>query len=244
MLSLVNITLSRGNKTIINNSTVEGSTGEVIAVIGENGAGKTTLLHFIAGILKSDSGNIYFEGNKININSEWWKKKVSYVLDDGGTIPLLTVEEQINLQCLLLGISPKESKIRTDYMIELLGLRKYCEYRSDELSTGLNKRLGIGIGIVRNAKIYLFDEPFSFLDIETISIFLKIIKILKKRNRIVIIATHSLSALDAIYDQVWAISSNTIQTFSKGNDFDMNLQNSNIRKAFVNDRALNIPWIK
>ena len=191
MLELKNIVLSRGKHKVLDGVNAEASAGRVIALLGENGTGKTTLLNCICGMLKCDSGEI-FSGNKaVDPESDEWKEKISYVLDEGSAIPLLTVDEQLRLQCLLSGIGKSEASKRADHIISLLNLEKHRDYRAEELSAGLRKKLGIGLGLIRNAEIYLFDEPFSSLDVYSASDLSRLLGILKRRGRTVILSTHS-----------------------------------------------------
>jgi len=242
MLNLHNIGISRGGHSVINGLSVKANRGDVIALIGSNGAGKTTLLQIISGILKSDSGYISFNGNEVALTSIDWRFRLSYILDDGGIIPLLTVEEQLYLQCSLIGISHEESSKRTKYIMDLLELGKYRDHRGNELSAGLSKRLGIGIGIVRNAEVFLFDEPFNALDVQTMNILGKILMILKKRGRIVIVASHSFPFPGNLYNHVWNLSKGVIKDYS--DDFEIsNLLDHSFKSGSGDSKEVDIPWI-
>jgi len=242
MLRLENIVISRGDQIIINDITVEAGRGDVIALFGPNGAGKTTLLHCIAGILESDSGEIFYRGEEVNPDSPEWRSRLTYVLDDGGTIPLLTVEEQIYLQCILTGVGHEEAADRTGFIIDLLELGKHRGYRGEELSTGLRKRLGIGLGIVRDAEIFLFDEPLSSLDVPGMTLFSRIVKTLKGRGRLVIFASHSFPYLNDLCDRVWAVSGGTITDYSREEDFHRFFHNESM-PGDQNNGEIDIPWI-
>lgn len=242
MLKLKNIVISRGDQTVINDVTVEACPGDVIALLGPNGAGKTTLLHCIAGILESDSGEVLCQGEEVDPDSPEWRNRLTYVLDDGGTIPLLTVEEQIYLQCILTGVGNEEGMKRTGFIIDLLELGKHRGYRGDELSAGLRKRLGIGLGIVRDADIYLFDEPLSSLDVKGMAFFSRIVMTLKSRGRVVLIASHSFPYLNDLCSRVWALSEGTITDYSNREDFRQFFNHT----AGADDKyngEIDIPWI-
>jgi ABC-type multidrug transport system ATPase subunit len=210
MLSLRNVFVLRGRRTVIEGLSASADKGDVVALLGPNGAGKTTLLHFIAGVLKSDAGDIYYDGRKIDTASGEWRSTISYVLDDGGVVPLLTVEEQIYLQSVLTGVDRAESIERARFVIDLLELNKYRNYRGDELSSGMRKRLGIALGIVRDADVFLFDEPYSSLDARAMVVFGRILETLKHRGRIVLVASHSSPFIEDLYNRVWSLSAGVV----------------------------------
>lgn len=242
MLSLQNIVLSRGGRTIIKSSSVTADRGDVVAVFGPNGAGKTTVLQFIAGVLKCDSGHIYHRGDKVDPNSLDWRRRLSYVLDDGGVIPLLTVEEQIYLQCALVGVNRQESIKRTRLIIDWLELGRYRDYRGDELSSGIRKRLGIGIGIVRDAEVFLFDEPFSSLDVQAMAVFIRILVALKSKGRIILVASHSFPFLHNLCNRLWAISAGVMMDNSNKRKLQ-DLLGHPFRSARLQGEEIDIPWI-
>jgi ABC-type multidrug transport system ATPase subunit len=143
-----------------------------------------------------------------------WRGRVSYVFDDGGTIHLLTVEEQLHLQCALCGLDVIQTRTRTERMIELFDLEPYRHHRSDELSAGLRKRLGLAIGITRDADMYLFDEPFRALDVQTGLVFRGILTLLQRRNRIVLIATHWSPLVAESCTRLWHVADGTVEDLS------------------------------
>jgi len=243
MLSLQNIVLSRGSRTIVKGLSASADRGDVVAFLGPNGAGKTTLLHFIAGVLKSDSGDIYYQGSKIDPTSLDWRSRLTYVLDDGGIIPLLTIEEQIYLQSILVGVSHLESIERTRFVIDLLELSRYRDYRGDELSAGIRKRLGIGIGIVRDADVFLFDEPYSALDVQAMAVFGRILMTLKNRGRIVVVASHSFPFLSNLCNRVWALSAGVVMDHSNKRELRNLLSHPFQSGSLSGSEEIDIPWI-
>ena len=243
MLSLQDILVSRGRKPVLNGLSASADNGDVVALLGPNGAGKTTLLHFIAGALKGDSGDIYHRGRKIDTGSIRWRRSLSYVLDDGGAIPLLTVEEQIYLQSVLMGVDRSESVERTRQVIDLLELGKYRDYRGDELSSGVRKRLGIGLGVVRDADVFLFDEPYSSLDVQAAAVFDRILETLKHCGRIVVVASHSFPFPDGLYNRVWSLSAGEIVDCSNEQEVRDRLDKPSRSNGLSGHGEIELPWI-
>jgi putative ABC transport system ATP-binding protein len=243
MLSLRNIVVSRGGRTIINGVSASADKGDIVALLGPNGAGKTTLLHFIAGVLRSVSGDIHYKGRKIDTTSPDWRRSLTYVLDDGGVIPLLTVEEQIYLQSVLAGAGHRESIERARFVIDLLELSKYRDYRGDELSSGVRKRLGIATGIVRDADVLLFDEPYGSLDVQAAAIFGRILKTLKNRGRIVLVASHSFPFLDSLYNHLWSLSAGVLVDCTNAQEVRNRLNHPFASGGLSERGEIDIPWI-
>ena len=244
MLSLRGIELSRAGRIVVRDTSVEAERGDVVALLGANGAGKTTLLHYIAGILKSDSGDLYYQGGKVDPSSSKWRCRAAYVLDDGGIIPLLTVEEQICLQCVLAGVSQPEAIERTNLVVELLELNRYRDFRGDELSAGIRKRLGIAIGIVRDADLFLFDEPYGSLDMPTAAVFDRVLWTLKNRGRIVVVASHSFPCSDDLYNRVWMLSAGVAEDHWRQGEL-RRLLGYEIQSGGQNRPVeIGIPWIR
>lgn len=211
VLSLRDLTVSRGGRTVLEGLSAAAGRGDVVALCGPNGAGKSTLLHCLAGVLKNDAGEIRYRDEKIDPRSPGWRRRLSYVLDDGGIIPLLTPAEQLYLQGALSGLGRREAAGRAGQVIDLLELDSHRDYRGDELSSGLRKRLGIGLGIVRDAEVFLFDEPYSSLDSEAAAVFDGVLRALKRKGRIVVVAAHGFSFPGGLYNRVWTLSGGTLE---------------------------------
>jgi putative ABC transport system ATP-binding protein len=243
MLRIRDIVVTRGRKPVLNGLTASADKGDVVALLGPNGAGKTTLLHVIAGALKGDSGEIFHDGRKIDTGSLQWRRTLAYVLDDGGVIPLLTVEEQIYLQSVLTGVDRSESGERTRRVIDLLELCKYRDYRGDELSAGVRKRLGIGLGIVRDADVFLFDEPYSSLDLQGAAVFDRILEALKSSGRIVLVASHSFPSPAGLYNRLWSLAAGVIVDRANEREVHDRLDKPAPSGGLSGHGEIDLPWI-
>ena len=215
MLQLKNVSITRGGRKIIDRMSANASNGELVGLLGPNGSGKTTLLQSMAGRLKIASGKMLFRDSVVDTYSREWRHLLSFVPDDGGTIPLLTIEEQLLLQCQLSGINTSDAKARIEYIVGLLEVESYKRYRGDELSAGLRKRLGIGLGIVRDAEIYLFDEPFASLDVGAAATLSAILAGLQNAGKIVFVASHSFPYQKDEFSRIWRLSSDDSATLNR-----------------------------
>lgn len=235
MLDIKNLYLSREKHVVLKDFSARIKGGETAALIGPNGTGKTTLLHYLSGLLKADSGVVSYNGAPVDLTSQGWKDRVSYVLDDGGVIPLLTVEEQLRLQCALSGLNREESEERINHTLELCALRRFKSYTARELSLGTQKRLGLALGIIRNAEIYLFDEPLNSLDEQGAAVFAGVLRALQSADRICVVATHSVSFIYPLCSTFWSLAQEGYRIYRDKQAFS--------REHPIEDVEITLPWL-
>jgi ABC-2 type transport system ATP-binding protein len=122
-------------------------------------------------------------------------------------------------------------------------LSRYRDYRGEELSSGLRKRLGIGIGIVRDADLFLLDEPYGSLDVQAMAVLGQILMTLKARGRIVLVASHSFPFLDNLYNHVWTLSGGVVVDHSNEKEL-RDLFNHPFHSGRSSRHGeIDIPWI-
>ena len=242
MLELKNIRVSIEEKEILSNINAEAVNGELTLLLGANGTGKTTLFNAVAGLLPLQQGELFLAGSLLKPESRAADECITYIRDDGGTIPLLTIAEQLRLQAGLHNIKASAVESRIKELVSLLDLSDYINYRAEELSAGVRKKLGIAIGLIKDSEIFLFDEPFSTLDYNAASVFINMLRILKQRNRIIILSTHSPQILADSADRLWLLENNglTTETDSLKIKERLNL-NGGFRSA---DNTDNLAWIE
>ena len=168
----------------VNNVSMQIEKGEMVAITGQSGSGKTTLLNLIGGIETPTSGSVFFDG--INIceldNGELSKlrrTKIGYVFQDFNLIPILTVEENIQMSWLLN--SQKVDKERLREIEHFLGL---------EERGGQRQRAAIARALINRPDIILADEPTGNLDRQMADEIMEYFIRLNKENITVILVTH------------------------------------------------------
>ena len=171
--------------------------GDFVTVTGPSGSGKSTLLLALFGLIRLTSGNIIFDGKRIdNISdrqlTEIRKKSVGYILQSFALIPYLTTIQNVMIPLALERVPGKEQVKRAREILEYVGLSDRMEHLPREISAGQQQRIAIARSIIHRPQIILADEPTGNLD-PTLS--LEILEFLKKingENQITIImVTHS-----------------------------------------------------
>ena len=177
----------------VNNVSMQIEKGEMVAITGQSGSGKTTLLNLIGGIETPTSGSVFFDG--INIceldNGELSKlrrTKIGYVFQDFNLIPILTVEENIQMPWLLN--SQKVDKERLREIERFLGLEERAHHLPSELSGGQRQRAAIARALINRPDIILADEPTGNLDRQMADEIMEYFIRLNKENITVILVTH------------------------------------------------------
>ncbi|WP_035794189.1 ABC transporter ATP-binding protein [Kitasatospora mediocidica] len=163
------ITLSFGQTPALRGAELAVQRGEVLAIMGPSGSGKSTLLHCLAGILTPDSGEVWFDGRRIdalgeNARSTLRRDRFGFVFQFGQLVPELTAEENVALPLLLGGVRRAPALEQARAWFERLGLDGLEQRRSGELSGGQAQRVALARGLVASPEVLFADEPTGALD--------------------------------------------------------------------------------
>ena len=164
--------------------------GEFVAIVGASGSGKSTLLHLIGGVDRPTSGKVYIDGKDIYaLNNDnlaiFRRRQIGLIYQFYNLIPILNVEENINLPCDLDGCEIDKKRLQ-----EMLNRRTHLP---NQLSGGQQQRVSIGRAMINNPAIMLADEPTGNLDSKASEEIIALLKLSNKKfNQTVIIITHDL----------------------------------------------------
>ncbi len=142
---------------------LEVDDGELLVLVGPSGCGKSTALRLIAGLDAPDGGSIFIDGRDV-VNTPPQDRDVAMVFQGYALYPHLTARENIEFPLKMRGVARAERARRVDDVATVLGLARLLSRRPGELSGGERQRVAMGRAIVRQPKVFLFDEPLSNLD--------------------------------------------------------------------------------
>lgn len=180
----------------LNNVTLKVNEGEFVAIMGPSGCGKSTLLN-ILGLLDTPSDGTYIlngtdvskmkETDRINIR----KGVIGFVFQSFNLIDELTVEENIELPLLYMGIPKKERKQRVKEVMERMNISHRDKHFPAQLSGGQQQRVAIARAVISNPKIILADEPTGNLDSKNGEEVMQLLSELHKEGTTIVMVTHS-----------------------------------------------------
>jgi ABC-type lipoprotein export system ATPase subunit len=182
--------------------------GELVALRGRSGSGKTTLLNCISGLDRPTSGQVWIAGREITRLSEsesvqLRRERIGFVFQSFALLPIYSAAENIDLMLRLAGVKDRhERRRRVEYVLTLVGLKKWAAHRPYELSGGQQQRVAIARALVTQPALILADEPTGELDSATGQQIMELLReIVDREQTTVLIATHNL-AVDLFADRV------------------------------------------
>lgn len=152
-----------GDTHVLNNVDLEIEAGKFYTLLGPSGSGKSTILKLISGQLTADSGDISFEGQRVNdVPAE--KRKVNTVFQNYALFPNMNVFDNVAFGPTLKGMNKTEIKNKVKEMLNLVKLSDFVDREIDELSGGQQQRVAIARALANDPEVLLLDEPLSALD--------------------------------------------------------------------------------
>ncbi|MBN1620172.1 LPS export ABC transporter ATP-binding protein [candidate division WOR-3 bacterium] len=194
-----------GNRKVVNNVSLEVSTGEIVGLLGPNGAGKTTTFYMMVGIIKPLAGDIYLNTEKITGTPMYQRarKGISYLPQEASIFRGLSVRDNIMSVMQLRGIGKKELSSRLEEIMKELDVKHIEKNKGDSLSGGERRRVEIARALVVSPKFLLLDEPFTGIDPIVRADIQKIILKLRAKGIGVLITDHNVRETLEITDRAY-----------------------------------------
>jgi len=169
IIAASDLVLSFGETPALRGANFSVRRREIVAVMGPSGSGKSTLLHCIAGILVPDSGEVSFDGERVDTMREQQRSRLrrdrfGFVFQFGQLVPELTAEENVALPLLLGGTRREEALRAARTWFERLELDGLERHRAGEMSGGQAQRVALARGLVAHPDVLFADEPTGSLD--------------------------------------------------------------------------------
>ena len=187
MINVIGLTKNYNSLKAIDDISFSVKSGQVIGIVGENGAGKTTLFRCIAG-LENYEGQIFSDKCPL-------KNHLGYLPSDPYFFSKITGMEYLRLLCNARGIKLENMAVKNIFD---LPLNKYAS----TFSTGMQKKLAITALLLQKNSLFVLDEPFNGIDIQSNMILTEIILKLKSLNNTVLVSSHIFSTLSETCDEI------------------------------------------
>ncbi len=179
--------------------------GEFISLLGPSGCGKTTLLRIVADLIKPTSGQVLIGGESTGKARK--QKKYGMVFQSPVLYDWRTVQKNVELPLELMKLGKQERASRAEKMLELVGLTDFSQHYPQQLSGGMQQRVGIARAFALRPEILLMDEPFSALDEFTREKLNEdLLNIWQRTNKTIIFVTHNIAEAVFLSDRVCVLS--------------------------------------
>ena len=174
--------------------------GDFVAIMGPSGSGKTTLLNMLGGVDQPTSGEIWFDGSRVDTLNEgqlsrWRADNIGFIFQFYNLMPMLTAARNVELPLLLTNLSSKRRRQSVAAALELVGLADRAGHSPKEMSGGQMQRVAIARAIVSDPKLLLCDEPTGDLDRTTANEILEMLQTLNRDyGKTIVMVTHDPEA--------------------------------------------------
>ncbi len=203
MLELKNIS-KKLQSFEIRNINLKVERGKYFILLGQSGSGKSLILEIIAGLEKSDSGNIILNGKDIT-KEKMQNREIGLVFQDQAIFPHMTILENICYPLKIKHLSKKEIKQTAEKIAEEVNLSHILTRKADKLSGGEKQRVALARILALNPKCLLLDEPFASLDVQLKHEYKALLRQINKKGITIIHVTHDYEEAIALADEVAVI---------------------------------------
>ena len=211
---------------------------EFVVLVGPSGCGKSTLLRMVAGLEEISGGDLLIDGKRMNDLSPK-DRDIAMVFQNYALYPHMTVFDNMAFGLKLRGYPKKDIKERVEHAADILGLAEYLDRRPKEMSGGQRQRVAIGRALVRQPKVFLFDEPLSNLDAKLrVQMRIEIKRLHQQLQATMIYVTHDQIEAMTMGDKIVVLKDGYVQQV----DSPMNLFNNPANKfvaGFIGSPAMN-----
>jgi multiple sugar transport system ATP-binding protein len=200
-----------GTTRVIRGATLKAEPGEFVVFVGPSGCGKSTLLRIIAGLEKTTSGAILIDGEDVT-RVDPAKRGIAMVFQTYALYPHMSVAENMGFGLEMAGMRKAEREARVRAAAQTLHLTDYLDRKPRQLSGGQRQRVAIGRAIVRDPKVFLFDEPLSNLDAELrVKMRLEIAKLHRDLGATMIYVTHDQVEAMTLADKIVVLRAGLVE---------------------------------
>jgi lactose/L-arabinose transport system ATP-binding protein len=210
-LELVDIRKSFDKLEVVSNANLRVEDGSFCVFVGPSGCGKSTLLRMIAGLEATTSGEIRIDGERVN-DVDPADRGIAMVFQSYALYPHMSVRENMGFGLRMGGTPKAEIAARVAQAAEILQIANLLDRKPAQLSGGQRQRVAIGRAIVRNPRIFLFDEPLSNLDAELrVQMRVEIAKLHKRLGSTMIYVTHDQTEAMTMADTIVVMRAGVIE---------------------------------
>ncbi len=202
MLKIEHLTKEYGEKKAVDDLSLEIESGEIYGFIGHNGAGKTTTLKSVVGILKFDAGEIYIDGESVQVSPLACKKKIAYIPDNPDLYEFMSGIKYLNFIADVDGVGAVQRQAKIRKYADLFEITADLAQPIAAYSHGMKQKLAIISAWLHDPKMIIMDEPFVGLDPKAAHILKGMMRELCDEGGAIFFSTHVLEVAEKLCDKV------------------------------------------
>jgi len=199
MLSIRNIVKQYAGHTALSGVSLEVESGQIFGLLGPNGAGKTSLIRIVNQITAPDSGEVYFNGEKLNQSHI---ERIGYLPEERGLYKKMEIGEQMIYLARLKGLSRDEAIRRLKIWFQKLGMETWWKMKIEELSKGMQQKAQFVATVLHEPDLIILDEPFSGFDPVNAEIIKDEILELNRKGATILFSTHRMESVEELCDAI------------------------------------------
>lgn len=229
-------------KNAVNHVNLSIKDGEFVTILGTSGSGKTTLMKMVNRLYDISDGDILFYGTSIkDLPAVEHRRKIGYVVQQGGLFPHMTVEENIAVVPNILKWDKEKISKRVNELLTLVNLSPeiYLKRYPRQLSGGQQQRVGIARAMAADPAVMLMDEPFGAIDaITRESLQHELLRFQKALKKTILFVTHDIHEAFKLGDKVIIMDDGELQQFDTPNNIMLQPANDFVRKLVSADDVM------
>ncbi|WP_338470529.1 ABC transporter ATP-binding protein [Niallia sp. XMNu-256] len=199
VLDIKNVTKNFGKFTAVDDLSISIPEKEMFGFLGANGAGKTTTFRMILGLLNPSSGNITWDGDRIDYSTS---RIIGYLPEERGLYPKLKVREQLVYLARLRGMNKNEAVKELEYWLTRFKVPEYMDKKVEELSKGNQQKIQFIAAVLHKPKLLILDEPFSGLDPVNVEQLKKAVLDLKESGTTIVFSSHRMEHVEEMCEHL------------------------------------------
>jgi lipopolysaccharide export system ATP-binding protein len=222
------------SRTVVKDVSLEVKSGEVVGLLGPNGAGKTTCFYMMVGLIPSDGGSIYLDGQNLNHMPIHRRARMglAYLPQEASIFRKLTVAENVLAVLELRGLDNGTKQERLNELLNDLHIGHLRNSPAVSLSGGERRRVEIARALASHPRFILLDEPFAGVDPIAVLDIQKIIRFLKERSIGVLITDHNVRETLGICDRAYIINDGSVLACGAPEEI---VYNESVRKVYLGE---------
>jgi ABC-2 type transport system ATP-binding protein len=234
ILEAKHIHKSYANHKALNDVSISVPRGSVFGLLGPNGAGKTTLIRNINQITAPDSGEIWFDGERLQPKHI---DQIGYLPEERGLYKKMKVGEQAMYLAQLKGLSEKQAMNKLKEWFIKFNIETWWDKKVEELSKGMAQKVQFIVTILHDPKLLIFDEPFSGFDPVNVELLKSEMMKLRENGTTIIFSTHNMGSVEELCDNIALINKSEVVLSGNVKDIQRQYRNHTYELTYENVEA-------